>query len=416
MSGLEVVPVVRRSLALLVVLATPALEANPVVKKSEKGIEYSIRVPQNYDKSRGAMLVIGLHGSGDKQSNLMNAMANSMKWLDKAIVVTPQAPNASAQWNQDDVDAITDLVRELQDEHHPPRTVLYGFSAGAYFSFGIGSRLGDRVQAAIPNSGGLGIGLGDDAKKVVWYVIHGDQDEKVNVEESRKAVKALKDAGAKVEYEEMKGKGHVIDYPSVQRAFEWVEKTLGPCPPELSEKESSERLSALDKAIKAKEWDTVAKGLLGLEFPSARSAGKVFALAKQALACPDDNAAAAAARILGRYGAQAIAPLKAAPQDRVPVAQAAAASLAQTGQPQAADALLAFLKGKSQETAVAAARELKNLGGDIAIAALVAGLQANEASKTPDDRKAAINASLKKLTGQSFETSKDWKRWITTGK
>jgi predicted esterase len=406
-----------RVLALvLALLATPALAGNaqPETRHSEKGLEYSIRVPDGYEKWRGALLVVALHGSGEKQANFMRTMC-SMKWLDKALIICPQAPSAEARWGQGDLEPVADLIREVQEEHHPPRTVLYGFSAGAFFSFGVGSRYADLVQAAIPHSGGLMGGLGDGAKKVAWYVIHGDADNVVNVEGSREAVKLLKDAGTKdVFYEELKGVAHTLDHPASQRAFEWVAKTLGPCPPELAEKDSQDRLTALEKAIKVKDWDTVAKGFDGLVGVSPRGVGKLASLAKGQLTCTEEAVAVAAARAFGRLGEPAIGALKTVTPDHEAAAKAAATSLAQTGSPAAAEPLLRLLEGKSEGVASVAAKELGYLGGDPAIGALVTGLQKNESSKTPDDRKTAINSALKRLTGQSFETSKDWKRWLAS--
>jgi len=259
-------------------------------------------------------------------------------------------------------------------------------------------------------------GLGDGAKNVAWYVIHGDADNVVNVDQSRSAVKSLEQAGAKdLKYDELKGVGHTLDMPASQRAFEWLAKTLGPCPPELTDKETSERVAALEKALKAKDWPAAAKGFDALQGASRGAAGKIAGLAKAQLKCEDDAVAVAAAHALGRLGEGAIASLKAAPADREPVAKAAASALAQTGSPAAAEPLLALLKGKNEAVASAAAKELGHLGGDAAVGALIAGLQANESSKAPDDRKTAILAALKKLTGQSFETAKDWKRWAQNG-
>ncbi len=399
-----------RVAALVVLLAAPVLAGEPETRKSEKGLEYSIRVPRNYDKATGALLVVALHGSGEKQANFMRTM-HSMKFLDKALIICPQAPSAQARWEHGDLESVADLIRETQEEHHPPRTVLYGFSAGAYFSFAVGSRYADRVQAAIPHSGGVGFGLGDGAKNVAWYVIHGDADTVVTVDQSRNAVEQLKAANAKVQYEELKGVAHTLDHPASQRAFEWVVKTLGPCPPELSDKETAERVSALEKAIKAKDWEAAAKGFDALPGAKQGAWGKIAGIAKAQLKCEEDAVAVAAARALGRLGEGAIAALKTAPADREPVAKAAASALAQTGSPAAAEALLALVKGKSEAVASTAAKELGYLGGDAAIAALINGLAAAESSKTPDDRKTAINAALKRLTGQSHETSKDWKRW-----
>src|SRR4051794_21157837 len=105
-----------RTLALLALLAVPAFAGDQETRHSEKGLEYSIRVPKNYDKATGALLVVALHGSGEKQANFMRTMV-SMKWLDKAIIICPQAPSSAARWEHGDLASVGDLIREVQEEH-----------------------------------------------------------------------------------------------------------------------------------------------------------------------------------------------------------------------------------------------------------------------------------------------------------
>src|SRR5437764_4799333 len=138
--------------AVLVLVAAPAWAGAPTdTRKSEKGLDYLLRVPQDYDRSRGGLLVLSLHGRGEVKENFMRTTL-SMKWLDKAIVACPQAPNADKMWSATELEPMGDLLRELQDEFHPARTIVYGFSAGAYFTFNVASRFADRVQGAIPHS------------------------------------------------------------------------------------------------------------------------------------------------------------------------------------------------------------------------------------------------------------------------
>src|SRR5579871_3436762 len=110
--------------ATLLALPAPAF-AGVEVKTSEKGITYSIRMPQDYDRAKGAILVIGFHGRGGNNKNFMDAL-NQYDCLKSAIVVTPNAPG-NAMWETNDVPVISDLIQELQRVHHPPRTIACGF-------------------------------------------------------------------------------------------------------------------------------------------------------------------------------------------------------------------------------------------------------------------------------------------------
>ena len=71
------------------------------------------------------------------------------------------------------------------------------------------------------------------AKKVehlpIW-IFHGDADQTVTVEESRKMATALKTIGANVQYTELPGVGHQAWIPAYERAdlFGWLLKQRRP--------------------------------------------------------------------------------------------------------------------------------------------------------------------------------------------
>ncbi|MBI3726331.1 dienelactone hydrolase family protein [bacterium] len=400
------------ALVAVLVASAPSAFAGPEVKKSEKGIVYSIRFPQDYDKAKGAVLVIGFHGRGGNQVNFMDALER-YSFLKSALLVTANAPK-EAMWDASDLPAIGEMILELQRAHRPPRTIVCGFSAGGYFSFGVGTTFPDRVQAAVPMSGGLiaNVKESEALKKVAFYVIHGDADDVVKVEQSRTAVKRLETAGvAKLKYDEIPGLKHSMDEAAIKRAFEWIEKSLGPAIPQLTDQEAAERIRALEAAVKAKDADGIYKGLGALAGAPRSLYGKIVSLAKAQTTNADDNVALAAIDLLGGLGEDGVSALKAVPHTNERTASAACDALAHTGAPAAADALLVFLKGKPEPVAAAAARALADLGGDASIKDLIVGLAFAEPQKAMSDRQEAINASLKKLTGQSFTTSKDWKKW-----
>ena len=78
--------------------------------------------------------------------------------------------------------------------------------------------------AAIPICGG-----GDEAKaprlsSVQIWAFHGEKDEAVSVERSRRMIAAVREAGGKPRYTEYKGAGHVIwdEVFSEPDLIEWV--------------------------------------------------------------------------------------------------------------------------------------------------------------------------------------------------
>ncbi len=402
-------------IAAFLVLAGPAATACTAAetKQSARGMTYSIRVPDGYDRAKGALLVVGFHGWGGEHTQLMRGM-EAFGFLRDAILVAPNAPKAAA-WEEADLDPTADLLDELKRGFNVQRTIAFGFSRGAYFSFGLGLRFPDKVEALVPHSGGmiLPVPPGEAAKKQTFYVIHGDADNVVPVAQSRDAVSRLKGAGlTRVEYEEIKGLAHRIDPAAVERAFAWIEKTLGPAAPALTDAQADERIDAIEKAIKDKDLDAAAQGFGTLAGAPRKFHARIASLAKAHVKSTHEPLALAAIEAAGALGPVGVAPLKTVPATSEAPAIAAAAALARTGSPDAVAPLLAYLKAKPEPVAVAAAQALGDLGGDAATAALVKGLEAAEGSPSKAERRDAILEALKRLTGQSFATAREWKRWL----
>lgn len=401
------------TLALVSALSPTPLTAASETKRSAKGITYSIRIPDGYDRTKGALLVVGFHGWGGNNEELMRGL-QAMSHLKEAILVTPNAPKAAA-WEEADLEPVADLVSEVAREHRPPRTVAFGFSRGAYFSFGIGLRYPNLIHAVIPHSGGLVAPIPGEAaaKKQVFYVIHGDADRTVPVSQSREAVEKLKAAGLQhVKYDEVKGLAHRVDPEATKRAFAWIERTLGPALPALQDTDAAERLAALEKAIRAKDWDSAANGFGALAGASRRYHGKIASLAKTHVRSAHEPLALAAIEAASELGEAGVAVLKTVPATPETPAIAAAGALARTGSPAAAAALLVLLKGSPEAVAVAAAEALGELGGDASIVALIKGLEAAEGASAKAERRGATIESLKRLTDQTFATAREWKRWL----
>jgi hypothetical protein len=314
------------------------------------------------------------------------------------------------------------LVVELQRDLHALRTICYGFSAGAYFSSLLTVTHPELVDAAIPHSGGVSTELemmpsrSDKLKERLFYLIHGDKDSIVDVEESRRAVKRLKAWGvAVVEYEELKGMDHTMSKEASKRGFDWVEKHLGPVLTVLADNEVGARLKALDKAIKAKDPDATIKAFEALKSIPKRFRGAVAGQCKAQLASADEKVALAAIECAGGLGDEGALALKTVSPANEKLAPAAADALARTFSAAAPDVLLGYLKGKSEDVAVAAAKALQVIAGEPALVALTQGLAFAESTKEAekrDDRDEAIRGALKKLTGERFEHAADAKRWL----
>lgn len=364
----------------LAALAAPACAAE--VKRSEKGMTYSVRVPAGYDVAKGAVLVVGLHGQGGNNAQFMSHI-ESLGLLGDALLVAPNA-TAGAAWEESDVDLVADLIRELRGQYRIVRAIAFGFSRGAYFSYGLGLRHPADVQAVIAHSGGLVVPVPrtPEAEAQVFYVIHGDADGTVPVEQSRDAVKRLEAAGLKhVKYEEVPHLAHTVDRAAVKRGLEWIEGVLGPAVPALTDAQAAERIAALEKALRAKDFAAAAEAFDRLEGAPRAAAPKIASLAKTHAVSPDERLAIAAVKAAGRLGEPGLPALKAG------------------------------LKGKSEPAAIEAAHALGASGGDAATAILIGALPEIEAAKSKPELEKAVHAALTRITGKDFASAREWKRW-----
>ena len=403
-------------LAVLLLSAAPAMAAVPGAVKG--GLEYVIRVPASYDSRAGAQLVFVMHGRGDSYTRVMR-VAESESNLRDAILVSPRAPK-NVEWNQGDREATANLIDLVRARYHVTRTIMFGFSSGGFFAFSMGMSYPEKIQAVIPHSGGLWMQVPETegVKNQVYCVIHGDADRVVPVGRSRTAVEKLKAAGAtRVHYRELPGSGHMANLARMlsseasREAFQWIETTLGPAAAPLGESHAAEAIAALEEALAGKDWAAAAEAFGRLNAATERRSKVIAGLVKKALRVEDEALSLAAIAAAGHLGSAGTKPLKSVSKQDEVLSSAAALALAKTHDPRALKLLYAFLKGKSEPLALAAAEALGLHGGLPGAAVLIKGLQAAKPDKRPELR-AAILAALERISGEPFETERDWIRWL----
>jgi len=225
------------------------------------GLEYGYRVYVPKDRAEGEKLpvMLYLHGSNrrgnDNQSQLADLYENikgfPQNW--RFIVVIPQC-REDLFWAGPMIDqalaALDQSVKEFGGDEN--RLYLAGYSMGGFGSWQAAITYPDKFAAIIPVAGGvepLG-GVTDSEKallskevvsaatspnvyeayanalrdKAIW-IVHGEKDESVPVEQSRKMAAALKAVGnTKVVYNELAGVGHgsVVPAFSDPKLFEWL--------------------------------------------------------------------------------------------------------------------------------------------------------------------------------------------------
>ena len=197
---------------------TPTGFLNKTIKMGDHTYKYVLYIPADYTPKVKLPVILFLHGSGERGAD---GLKQSEVGIGRAIRLHPERYPALAVipqcvedkfWSAEMADfalkALDDTVKQYKGD--ASRLYLTGLSMGGFGSWDIASAHPDKFAAAVICCGG-----GDPAKvasKVknlpIW-VFHGEKDGAVNVEQSRKMVQAITDAGGStIKYTEYPGVDH----------------------------------------------------------------------------------------------------------------------------------------------------------------------------------------------------------------
>lgn len=241
-----------RTLGILVVLAAAQGLAAAPASGHETGFldrsvvvdgvdyRYEVYVPRDYDARRTWPIVLMLHGGGDYGSDGIRPTAGGLATAIRlhpdrlpAIVVFAQGhADGTPSWQGQGGKAALKEVDEAIAEFHgdPSRVYLTGASAGGNGAWFLAYHHPERfagvvvvcgfvsdfagLQSHVFYPGVAGQGPDRYAKVAaavqglpIW-IVHGDADKNVSVEESRRMAAALKSSGADVRYTELPGADH----------------------------------------------------------------------------------------------------------------------------------------------------------------------------------------------------------------
>jgi predicted peptidase len=206
---------------------------------------YQVYVPAEHSRGTLWPVIVNLHGNGGQGSDALlptrrgladQIRANRSQF--PAIVVFPQAA-VGKRWLDGDMEelVIAQLERTVSEfGGDPARLYLTGFSMGATGAYRIAYRWPTRFAAIVAIAGRVETAdartysdrdkeadrqanpfvtapdpfaaLAAMIKHIPIRVFHGDRDETVPVEQSRRFVPALQSAGANVQYHEYPGATH----------------------------------------------------------------------------------------------------------------------------------------------------------------------------------------------------------------
>lgn len=188
--------------------------------ESKSGLPFQIFGSPELDGAKVHPLVVCLHGINERGTNnegqLDSSGARFFAQPDRyekrpCFIVAPQCP-PDLFWSGAPADDVIEMIEELGEALpiDEDRIYILGYSMGGY---GVWSLLGkepDLFAAAVPIAGGGNPSDAREMKNVPIWAFHGDKDDVVKVEETRKMVEALEKARANYKYTEFPGAGHGV--------------------------------------------------------------------------------------------------------------------------------------------------------------------------------------------------------------
>ena len=236
--------------ALAALFAAPAMAVNTqtgfldrAVTVGGESYRYQVYLPADYTPAKAWPLIVSLHGNGRQGSDGMRQTGTDFAIRVRengapfpAIVIFPQA-RVRTRWFYPLMQQL--VMAELDattSEFHVDRsrTYLHGYSMGATGSYRLAFKSPERFAAVVAVAGRIepgahytpeeiaidratnpAVASGDPfpafaarlAKTPLW-IVHGDADAQVPVDQSRRLVAALKSVGAPVRYTELPGADH----------------------------------------------------------------------------------------------------------------------------------------------------------------------------------------------------------------
>lgn len=240
---------------------TRFLNRSITFNKSE--YRYVVYVPREFSRKQTYPVILALHGGGEygsdglKQTDgfLAKAVRRNPERF-PAIVIFPQAKaDGTPGWQQEGgkaaLAALDQSIKEFRGDAR--RVYLTGYSAGGNGSWFLLSHYPEKFAAAIvvcgfiskhkgttsgvdypalapPDAPDAYAYIAQKVSKIPIWIFHGDADQTIPVEESRKMFAALKAEKADVQYTELPGVLHNAWDAAYARAdvFEWLLKQKKP--------------------------------------------------------------------------------------------------------------------------------------------------------------------------------------------
>lgn len=192
---------------------------------------FLLTLPDDYatDRKKRWPLLIFLHASGEQGDNLNAVRRHGPPKEIKDgrkfpfIVVCPQCPKEQPMWDPAVLTQLVDMV-ERRYRVDIEREYVTGISLGGYGTYDLAAANPGRFAAIAPISGGGSWLMTTVISRTPAYIVHGDSDPEVPVDEDRRIAQYLKDEGDDVKYVEVKGGGHEVwsDVYAGTEIYDWL--------------------------------------------------------------------------------------------------------------------------------------------------------------------------------------------------
>jgi predicted peptidase len=196
----------------------PGQHAQTMEKQVIVKLDYLLSIPTDYNKDtkKNYPLILFLHGSGERGSDVNAVKVHGPpKIIEKNpdstlakdfIVVSPQCP-AGRGWKVDDLMTLLDDI-EAKYRVDADRIYVTGLSMGGFGTWDLASNFPDRFAAIAPMCGGGQPEMARRLKYLPIWVFHGEADPAVPFKRSEDMVEALKKVGNDVKFTRYPGVGH----------------------------------------------------------------------------------------------------------------------------------------------------------------------------------------------------------------
>lgn len=195
---------------------------------------YRLFIPDTYDGTKPAPLVVALHGMGGDENSMFDGYGKELTPDANKygfIVVAPKGRDQASMYRGTAEQDVLDVMAEVERDYKVDKSRVYlmGHSMGGYGTWSIAMDHPELFAALGPISGGGSTEGMVKIRNIPQYVTHGDNDKTVNVSSSRTMVAAGKKAGANITYVEVPGGSHVsVAQPALAPMMEFFSRQVKP--------------------------------------------------------------------------------------------------------------------------------------------------------------------------------------------